>query len=33
MTTSSGTRDTQDLPHSFAPLLDRHYARPDFLKG
>ena len=33
MTTSSGTRDTQDVPHSFAPLLDRHYARPDFLKG
>jgi hypothetical protein len=33
MTTSSATRDTQDFPHSFAPLLDRHYARPDFLKG
>ena len=33
MTIPSATRDTQDFPHSFAPLLDRHYARPDFLKG
>jgi [protein-PII] uridylyltransferase len=33
MTTSSATPDTQDFPHSFAPLLDRHYARPDFLQG
>src|SRR5215471_16021050 len=33
MTTSSATRDLQSLPHSFAPLLDRAYARPDFLKG
>ena len=33
MTTSSTTHDAQDFPHSFAPLLDRDYARPDFLKG
>src|SRR5437879_3016955 len=33
MITSSTTRDLPDLPHSFAPLLDRAYARPDFLKG
>jgi len=33
MTTSSTTRDPQGFPHSFAPLLDRDYARPDFLKG
>jgi [protein-PII] uridylyltransferase len=33
MTTSSTTRDTQGFPHSFASLLDRGYARPDFLKG
>ena len=33
MTTPSATRDTQGFPHSFAALLDRNYARPDFLKG
>ena len=33
MTTSSTTHAPQDFPHSFAPLLDRDYARPDFLKG
>jgi [protein-PII] uridylyltransferase len=33
MTISSTTHDPQDFPHSFAPLLDRDYARPDFLKG
>ena len=33
MTTPSATRDTQGFPHSFAALLDRDYARPDFLKG
>jgi [protein-PII] uridylyltransferase len=27
------TRDMQSFPHSFAALLDRDYARPDFLKG
>jgi len=33
MTTPSTTRDTQSFPHSFAALLDRDYARADFLKG
>jgi len=33
MTTPLVTRDMQSFPHSFAALLDRDYARPDFLKG
>lgn len=33
MTTPSATRDLQSFPHSFAALLDREYARADFLKG
>src|SRR5262249_24834988 len=33
MTTPSMMRDVQGFPHSFAALLDRDYARPDFLKG
>ena len=33
LTTPSAARDTQGFPHSFAALLDRDYARPDFLKG
>jgi [protein-PII] uridylyltransferase len=33
MTTPSAMRDPSNLPHSFAPLLDRAYERPDFLRG
>jgi len=33
LTTPSVAHDTQGFPHSFAALLDRDYARADFLKG
>ncbi|MBM3227142.1 MAG: hypothetical protein FJZ47_25525, partial [Candidatus Tectomicrobia bacterium] len=33
MTTPPTTPETHNFPHSFAALLDRHYARPEFLKG